>query len=767
MKKQFYYFIVVVLFIASCGTSKLEKGELLYTGAEINITSDSLSKKEIKRLKENLQENLTPKPNTSILGIRPKLFFYNLIGETKKKKGLKYWLKKQKLAEKPVLTRDVDKEFNRDIIVNYAENNGFFNAKASYETKKKNKLGKVVYNIKLGQQYTIRTIHFELDSAALGKEFSKVKNNTFLKQGATFNLDVIKAERQRIDARLKERGFYYFHPDNIILEADSTVTQKAEIDLKVKLKEDTPKLAKKQFSINKVVVFADYNINDLTKKGYEIPYNTDSLKITNGIFIVDPDCKFKPHIFNRAMSFRQGELYSRREHNMALNRLGSLGVFKFVKNEFLISDSTTNKFDAYYILTPNETQSLRLETTAKSNSADYVGGEVNLNWAHRNIFRGAEQLRLSAYGAVDVQMGGKRDANNIYRFGTNTQLSIPKLIVPFSTNISSAFIPRTNANIGYEFISRSALYSLHNFNTALSYIWKENARQEHELKVLDATLIYSQNVTAKYEEEMKDSPMLRRVVENQLVFGSTYKFTYTTTMLPRRNTMYYQGMIDLSGNITGLLLGADKKGGKQKEVFKIPFSQYAKMQHDFRFYHNFSTKNSVATRLIAGIAYPYGNSEYIPFSRQFFSGGANSIRAFQARTLGPGSYNPETQDASFFYEQGGDVRLELNLEYRTRLWKFLNAAAFIDAGNIWLVNKDTERPGGKFSKNWYKEIAVGAGVGLRFDFSILVLRLDLATPIRIPYYERVDRWRVDRIDFGDSQWIRDNLILNIAIGYPF
>ena len=238
-------------------------------------------------------------------------------------------------------------------------------------------------------------------------------------------------------------------------------------------------------------------------------------------------------------------------------------------------------------------------------------------------------------------------------------------------------------------------------------------------------------------------------------------------MLPRTNTIYYRGMIDLAGNIAGLISGGNAKKEDQKEVFKIPFSQYAKMEHDFRFYHKLSEKSSIATRFIAGVAYPYGNSEYIPFSKQFFVGGSNSIRAFRARTLGPGSYDPRTQNASFYFDQSGDIKLELNAEYRAHLFSFLNLAIFADAGNIWLVNEDETRPGGKFSKNFMSEIAVGAGIGLRLDFSIMVLRLDVATPLRVPYYDKGDRWAFDEIDFSDKTWRKDNLIFNIAIGYPF
>ncbi len=350
-------------------------------------------------------------------------------------------------------------------------------------------------------------------------------------------------------------------------------------------------------------------------------------------------------------------------------------------------------------------------------------------------------------------------------------------MAPFRFKSSSGYVPRTNFNIGYEYLSRTELYTLHNFNTSFGYVWKENERKEHDLKVIEVTLVKPQNVTDKYLEQIEGNPdpnnfinanpSLQRVIDKQLIFGPTYSYTYTNTMLPKKNTFYYKGSLDLAGTITGLISGADAKAGKQKELFNIPFSQYAKMEHDFRYYRKVNDKSTIATRFIAGIGYPYGNSITMPYVKQFFVGGSNSIRAFRARTLGPGSYDPRNEEASFFFDQSGDIKLELNAEYRANIYKFLNVAVFADAGNVWLINEDIDKPGGKFSKDFAKEIAVGAGVGLRLDFSILILRLDLAMPLRVPYYEEGNRWTFDSIDFGSSAWRKDNLILNIAIGYPF
>ncbi|WP_294249389.1 BamA/TamA family outer membrane protein [uncultured Chryseobacterium sp.] len=753
----------------SCSNTKyLKESQMLYTGAEINIENDTISKSEKNNLKSALEGKLTPKPNSSFLGLRPKLFFYNIAKEPKKEKGFNYWLK-YKIGEKPVLLGDVDREFNRDIIVNYAENKGYFNADATYDTISKNKKAKVIYTVKPGARYLISDVKFQKDSSLVNREIQMLTDKTFLKKGQPFDLDVIKSERERIDNGLKERGFYYFHPDNLIVQADSTVSKNHKVEMNVKLKDNTPELSTEQFSIDKVVVFPNYNIQDVKDGKYNVPMQADSLEKYkyHDIYVIDPSHKFKPRIFDRALYFKTGDLYNRTNHNLTLNRLISLGVFKFVKNEFVVSDSLQHKFDAYYLLTPRQLQSLRLEALGRTNSANYAGSELNLNWTHRNFFRGAEQFKASVYGAFDVQIGGPENAKNIFRAGTNVQLSIPRIVAPFRFNSSSAFVPRTNINLGYEFQNRTEYYTLNTFTGSFGYVWKENARKEHDLKVLDITYVSPANITPLYNSISQKSDAMRRVVEKQLIFGPTYSYTYTNTMLPKPTTIYYKGTLDLAGNLTGLITGANVKKDKEKTIFGVPFSQYAKIENDFRLYHKFNEKTSLATRAIAGIAYPYGNSEHIPFSRQFFSGGSNSVRAFRARTLGPGSFDPRTIQEGYYFDQSGDIKLELNAEYRANLYKFLNVAVFADAGNVWLVNEDAERPGAKFSKEFLSEVAVGAGVGLRLDFSILILRLDLAMPLRVPYYERGDRWAFDKINFGDSAWRRDNLILNIAIGYPF
>lgn len=770
MKLNKYIFIAAPILLASCSNTKfLKPGELLYSGAEINIIGDSLSKNAKSELKANLENQLTPKPNKSFLGLKPKLYFYNITSEPKKDKGFKYWMK-YKLGEKPVLFSDVDPTFNKNIINNYSENQGYFNITSNYDTISKNKKTKIIYNVQPRTQYVIQNVVFNSNGSEVENEINKTIDKSLLKIGQPFNLEVVKAERERIDNNLKEKGFYYFHPDNLLVQVDSTVN-KNKVDLIVKVKENTPSLALQSFTIDKIVVFSDYNLNSARNRNRRRESNNkfvlDTVANYKDFTIVDPNNKFKPQIYDRTLYFKKGDLYNRTDHNLSLNRLISIGTFKFVKNQFIISDSLNHKFDTYYFLTPNDFKSLRLEVLAKTNSASYAGSELNLNWSHKNFLRGAELFTAAIYGGFDYQLGGNKDANNIYRVGAKFNLIWPRIVAPFKFHSSSGFVPRTKLSLGYEYQNRTQLYTLHNFNGAFGYIWKEDAKKEHELNVLDITYVTPEKITPLYEQQMANNTSLQRIVEKQLIFGPTYNYTFTNTMLPKKHTFYYKGGLDLSANLTGLISGASIDKGKQKEILGVPYSQYAKMEHDFRYYLKLNEKSQIATRIVGGAALPYGNSEHMPFSKQFFVGGSNSIRAFRARTLGPGSYDPRTQSSSFLHDQAGDVKIELNAEYRANLFSFLNAAVFVDAGNVWLLNEDESKPGGKFSKDFLNEIAVGAGFGLRFDFSILILRTDLAFPLRVPYFEEGERWNFNNIDFGDKTWRKDNLILNIAIGYPF
>lgn len=756
--------MLLAMGLNSCSNTRhLKSGELLYVGADIKIEDDSLSKSQKKELKSSLEELVRPKPNATILGLRPKLYFYNLAGEPKKEKGIRHWMR-NKLGEAPVLFGKVDLEYNESIMSNYAENQGYFNTTVSSDTVVKNKKVEAVYTVKTKNAFVIRNITFVSDSTAVQNEIYKMKRRSLLKKGAAFNLDVVKNERVRIDNRLKEKGYYFFNPDYLIVQIDSTIG-KNQVDLFVKVKETTPTLAKSPYTIDQVVVFTDYSLNEsnVNKSSW------DTIKPYNDFIIVDPNRRFRPQIYDRTLYFKKGDLYNRTNHNLTLNRLVNLGTFKFVKNQFTVADSAKHTLNSFYFLTPEEPKSIRLELLGKTNSASYTGSEINVNWRNRNFFKGAELFTVSAYGGMDFQMSSTNKGYDVYKFGTEANLIWPRIISPFKFHSASGFVPRTKATLGYEYQNRTKLYALHSFKGSFGYLWKEDIKKEHELNIIDINYVSPEKVSELYLQEIEGNASLQRVLDKQLIFGPKYTYTYTNTMQKfKKNTIYYKGVLDLSANLTGLLMKANEEEGEQKSILGVPFSQYVKVENDFRYYRRLTKNSQLATRVVAGIGIPYGNSDQMPYIKQFFVGGTNSIRAFRSRTLGPGSFNPTLNTSGGFVpDQAGDITLELNVEYRAKLFSIVHGALFVDAGNIWLLHDDVDKPGGKISKDFYKELALGAGFGLRFDISFLVVRTDLAFPIRIPYLPEGDRWTLDKVDFGDSRWRKDNLIFNLAIGYPF
>jgi outer membrane protein insertion porin family len=755
--KKVLYFLSFLVLLSSCNSTKyVPEGNLLYTGGSIKVEDSLISRKQRKTLQKDMETMLRPKPNKKFLGLRPKLFFYNLVSEPKKDKGFKHWLK-YKVGEAPVLFSQVDLSYNADVLRNYTENNGYFETKVASDSTRHNKKASAEYCVKPGVQYKIKSVRFPRDSTILVQSIRKTRKQSLLIVDDNYNLEVIKLERKRIDTRLKEEGFFYFSEDNVLIQVDSTVG-KNEVDLIVKIKDETAGNAKEQFRINSIFVYPNYTINDTIKNQEE-----DQIKY-NDFTIIDKKNTFDPCVFDRTLYFKKGDLYNRTNHNLSLNRLVNLGTFKFVKNSFKVADTTENYLDAYYYLTTLPKKSIRLELLGKTNSANYTGTELNLNWSNRNTFKGAELLGISLFGGLEFQMAGQNNGFNVYRFGGETSLIWPRFISPFQLKSGSGFVPKTKALIGYEFQQRDKLYSLNTLRGSFGYIWKENIRKEHILQVSEITYASPIHVTELYDSQIQEDEALRKVIEKQLIFGPTYSYTYTNTMEQRRkNTMYFRGDLDLAGTVAGLITGADAKTKDAKEILGVPFSQFVKAQAEYRFYHKLSKNSEIASRIIAGGAFAYANATTIPFIKQFFIGGTNSIRAFRARSIGPGSNVPETS-GTFLPDQSGDIKLEFSTEYRAKIYSVVNGAVFLDAGNIWNINAKDGNGNTvqkkNFSKNFYQEIAVGAGVGLRFDLSFLVLRTDFAVPLRLPYGNLSDRWIIDKINLKSG-------VFNLAIGYPF
>ncbi len=764
MKTQYIkcFIVLSLFFIFGCSNTKyLPEGDLLFTGSSVKVKDSVIKRKDRKALEKELKSLLRPLPNKQILGLRPKLLIYNLAGEPKKEKGIRYWLR-NKVGEAPVLFSKVDLDYNAAVLRNFTENRGYFKTRVSADSTAKNKRATAEYTVWPKRQYKIKTVTFPEDSTTLGKEIAKTSRRTLLKEGNPYDLEIIKLERDRIDARLKEKGYYYFNPDYILAQVDSTKGD-YEVNIKLKIKEETPEKAATAYKINKIVVYPNFSISKDT-----VVYKKEDIVQYKDFTIIDSAHTFKSRVFDRTLYFKKGDFYNRKNHNLSLNRFVNLGTFNFVKNEFKVSDSLKNTLDAYYYLTLLPKKFIRVEVLGKTNSASYTGTEINLNWNNRNLFRGAELLTVSLFGGADFQLAGDNKGQNIFKFGTEASLTWPRLISPFPIKSSQEFVPKTKATVRYEFQNRTQLYALNSFKTSFGYIWKNNIRKENQLNVIDITYVSPNNVTPEYRADILADATLGKVIEKQLIFGPTYSYTYTNTMQKRKkHTFYFNGEVDLAGNVTGLLSGANIKKGDTIKVFDVPFSQYVKVKADFRHYLKLGKESQLASRIIVGAGFAYGNSSTLPTTKQFIVGGTNSIRAFRARSLGPGSYQSPLTSNSFLPDQAADLKLEFNTEYRAKIYGLMKGALFIDAGNIWLLNADPNKTGAEITKNFMKDLAVGAGIGLRFDFSFLILRTDLAMPLRKPYLPEGQKWVLDDIDFGSGSWRKENLILNVAIGYPF
>ena len=753
---------VSLALITSCNNTRyLPKNESLYVGAKINVKAPELKKGQRKAIKSELAALTRPKPNSSILGLRPKLWLWNIGGNPKKKFSIRRIIKN--MGEPPVLLSDVNLERNNKVLQNHMENNGYFNAEVAGEISNKKRRATAIYTVVPGALYRINDVTFRADSSDLQKAILRTRRRTLLKKNAPFDLEVVKAERIRIDERLKNLGFYFHSPEDLIVDIDSTIGDH-KINMYVASKPETPFQATKRYRINDVVIYPTYSINGSgndTSRKYGVLYQ--------GYYVIDSSKFYKPKLFMQAMQFSKGDIYNRREHNATLQRLINLGIFKFVKNRFEVAGDTT--LNAYYYLTPLPKKSLRIELGGNTKSNNLTGSQVTLGFTNRNALRGGEILTVDVSAGSEVQVSGNFRGYNTFRLGAEANLAVPRFIVPFIyLNPRGGFVPRTNFQLGYEILKRQDLYTLNSFKGALGYTWKESLQKEHTFYPISVQYVQPVKVTQLYKDKSKEDRTLQKVIDTQFILGANYSYLMNQMIGSRipRNGFYFNGLVDVSGNIAGIVNKGSVKGGDTARIFGAPYSQYLKLESDFRYYRQLGNESVWASRIDAGIGFPYGNSAEIPFIKQFFIGGNNSLRAFRSRSLGPGTYHPAIDTSvGFTPDQSGDIKLEVNTELRFKIIKPVYGAAFIDAGNIWLYNENIYKPGAKFSKKFLNELAVGTGLGVRVDITILVLRLDVAFPIRKPWLPEKKRWVIKDVDFGNSTWRKDNVIFNLAIGYPF
>lgn len=752
----------------SCSISKfIPENETLYTGAKLHITEKQNIKKA-KKIESELQSLIIPEPNSKFLGMRLGVY-YHYKAQKEKPGFLNKWLNK-KFGEEPIYTSEVNPQRVEELILNRLDNNGFFYSTISSEINSTKKFTEITYNASVTRPYLLNELKLDTIAEPLHSEITEIIKNTPLKSDSRFNLDLMKFERERIDNELKQRGYYNFNPDFLIFEADTNRYKEKKFDLFLRLKKGTPKKSIIPYTIDSITVYPNYSVESDTLN--TLKNNT----IVNAINYVQKEVFFKPELLNAYLLLKKGQKYNAETARLTSNRLSALGSYKFVNLRFNEIDTTATDLggllSADIFLSPLNKRAIRAELQAVTKSNGFAGPAITTSLTNRNLFKGGESISIAANFAYETQIANNNSGLSSIGAGIKTDLTLPRLI-PFSPSRFKYAVPSTKISLGIDALKRSKLYTLTSFNASFGYQWKANKYVFHEINPISINYVNLSNTTDEFEAILAKNPFLARSFEQQFIAGLNYTFTYNELADKRKkNPIFIGTSLDIAGNALSLL-----NGGKST-AFGLEYAQYSKADIDFRYYFKTGNEQTLISRVYAGWGIPYGNSTTLPFVKQFFSGGPYSVRAFQTRSLGPGTFNSENStNSNSFFDQSGNLKLEANLEYRFPIWSYFKGAFFADAGNIWLTNEIPVPDNasaesiafnnelvtkGKFGANWMKELGVGVGFGLRVDVQNFVIRFDLASPIQIPYLPEGERIRTPFFGGGSN-----NLVFNFAIGYPF
>ncbi|MEI6141469.1 MAG: BamA/TamA family outer membrane protein [Mariniphaga sp.] len=762
IQNKIFIAITCLLITACTGTRNLPMGEKLYIGAEIRL--EPTGKVNAKMIKAVALAGVRPSPNKKILGMRPKLWMYNQAGENPKTKIGK-WLKKT--GEAPVLMRNVKPGATSQIIDSRLFNIGIFKSLTGSKIVEKKRTFKVVYTSHIHPPYVVKELVYSIMDDSISRLVLAQKDKSVIKPGEDYNLDRLKTERNRIDILLKNNGYFFFNPDNLLFKADtSNVTH--QVTLRLTLKDSIPVNASAIYRIHDVIVNQNYTLDENEPESLE-----DTLSY-HRVFFVGWETKMdiKPKVVLEAIHLRKNEIFSRQNHIFTLNRLMSMGNFKLVQVNFSEKFPNSKLLDVNILMTPFLKHTIRAGVDLVSKSNNFTGPRMNFNLLNRNTFRGAELLSFNLAGAFEAQLGGNDKSLFSYSWSPQVELTYPRFLVPFHLRqTQSIYIPKTHLLLSYNYLKRVGYFDMRTFQFVFGYKWKTDLLKEHELNPIDVSYTTVGSKSQIFNDLVASNPFLNKSYEEKFIAGGTYSFTYNEQVVPDKKVQYFFHLTsELAGNLFSLAklaTGGNVSANNPATIAGSVYSQFVKLSIDGRCYYNFPDQNKLVMRLFVGAAQTFGNSSVLPYSKQFFSGGPNSIRAFQINSLGPGTYFQNTNQNGFL-QLGGDLKLETNAEYRFGITRYLKGALFVDAGNVWLAKSNPENIGTPFKiSKFIDEIAIGTGFGLRVDVSFFVLRFDLAMPLKKPWLTENHRWTINQIDFGSATWRRENLILNIAIGYPF
>lgn len=763
--------LIAVLGFAGCSTTKnLPEGETLYTGIkriEINEKDESANG---EKTIEEVTAAVSVAPNNSFLGsakyripIPFGLWIYNNF--QKYEKGLGRWIFR-KMAATPVTVSSVTPDTRVKIASNLLKDYGYFNGNVTYtvDSTRNPRAVKLSYQIDMGKPYYIDTVLYEGFTGRADSLIRKHFDERLIHRNDNFDVTRLNEERERLVTLFKNNGYYFFRSEYITFLAD-TLMRPGYINLKIIPKSNTPKEAKTKYIIGKT---------DINLIGYNGEQPDDSIcarDFTVHYFGEKPELRYG--VLRKRFLYRSGETYSQLRMNYTQEALARLGVFKF--NEFQYtprngSDTLDIKVNSMFDL-PYDSE-LEFNLTTKDTKQTGPGAKFNLS--RKNFMRMGASLNLELKGSYEWQtsstVDGRSSVMNSYELGAALSLDFPRLILPWIKNRIDPFrFPsNTNFKVYAEQINRARYFKMLSFGGTVSYSFQPKRSIKHSVTPLNLAFNTLQNSTDEFNQIAAQNPMLFYSLSDQFIPSQSYTLTYDNSFRKRKNRLWWENSLTSAGNVTSLIYAAfgQKFTEKDKKLLGTPFAQFLKYSSEVRNTIWFNDMHQLAFRAMGGIIWSYGNKTIAPYTEQFYVGGANSIRAFTIRSIGPGRYRPSESNTYSYADQTGDIKLEANMEYRFRiLSKFaggnLNGAVFLDAGNVWLLREDPARPDAQFTFNhFFDSIALGTGAGIRYGLDFLVLRLDLGIALHVPY-------DTGKKGYYNIPRFKDGMGLHFAIGYPF
>lgn len=760
--------LLSVLFFSCNPVRYVQEDEYLLDRYRIKVTEGNVKKEELK-------DYIRQKPNKRILGLRFHLGLYNLSSK-KKEKGISNWLRT--IGEEPVIFDEFLAKKSKEQLKSYLNNKGYYNSIVEDTIQLKRKRARVLYKIEVNDPYIIRDISYVCNDSVLIPIIMPDTVNSLIQVGDNFDIDILQSERERIESRLKNKGYYRFSKDFISFKADSSAKNK-DVALTLVVKKYPKRLDgnnviltnHKKYKIRNLYIFTNFNQKDALNQADLYYDNVDTTLVDGIYFISKGEDDLSKRVLFQSNFIEPESFYSLENANRTYKHLNSLRLFKIINIQFNeVENELTDSLEFGYLdcniqLTKYYLQSYTFELQG-TNSYGNIGVGGNLLYQHRSLFGGAEITDFRVNGSIETideqsSIGGNNYTTEI---GGDVTVSIPQFLLPIfkAERFSKKYSPKTNISAGYNFQDRLE-YRRSIANLSYGYNWDGNRYLKHYFGLIELNAVSLPYAKPSFKNYI-DSTYLKSSYDDHIVSVTNYTLIFNNQDIKKSRDFYFFRMnSELSGNLLSAyseLTNANKLDGRY-QLFGIPFSQYFKVDFDFRYYDILDKSNTIAYRIFAGVGIPYGNSSSLPFEKMYFSGGANSIRAWNVRDLGPGSYSGGS--LTRFPNQTGDIKLEANLEYRFKLFWLLEGAFFIDAGNVWNLQSD-EFEGGLFRKEeFYKEFAIGSGFGTRLDFSFFIFRIDLGVKLRDPALPDGQRWIIGNRRLN---WT-DDFTVNIGIGYPF